>query len=659
MGYSNERKTPSSIKNVIVYLSGAQITREATVTLQPGINEIVFTELSPLINENSIQVSGLKTASILSVTFSTNYMEKKEATGKVASLESIYKKTEREIAIVRSTIKSLEEEQILLQSNKSIHNNQQGITVAAISAYAKHYRERMAAIHTELYDLNTNARELNEKLSDLRKELNKVQNQTKEQRGEIKLKLDTPTATTVNLQLNYLVSGAGWFPVYDLKASSTTTPLSLVYKAHIYQQTGIDWDQVAITLSTADPTENNTRPELTPLYLDFINPNAPRPVTKNTQTTSYKYNPMVRSVSGQVVDESGAPLPGVNVLIDGTRIGTTTDFDGNYRLSISEGRELSFSYLGFKTTQLPIYASQMNVKLEEDSQRLEEVVVMGYAKDLSGSTPGLKIKQQNMVAEAKPIYIVDGVPMDDISHLNQEEIQSLETLKGSNATSLYGTRASNGAIVITTRKMLAVESLTNKEFRILKKYSIPSITDVTVLEINNFTIQATYEYVSVPVLNRSVFLTAKVMDWEQYDLLPGEANIYFEGSHSGKTFIDPYSIEEALVVSLGADPAIVVERKQINSFKGKNFTGNTRILDKNYEITLKNNKNNDISITLLDRIPISQNKEIKVEDALYPEGDHDSKTGIVTWKVHLASKQSATKKVSYTVKYPKGRNVNL
>lgn len=110
VGYSNERKTPSSIKNVIVYLSGAQITREATVTLQPGINEIVFTELSPLINENSIQVSGLKTASILSVTFSTNYMEKKEATGKVASLESIYKKTEREIAIVRSTIKSLEEE---------------------------------------------------------------------------------------------------------------------------------------------------------------------------------------------------------------------------------------------------------------------------------------------------------------------------------------------------------------------------------------------------------------------------------------------------------------------------------------------------------------------------------------------------------------------
>lgn len=76
VGYSNERKTPSSIKNVIVYLSGAQITREATVTLQPGINEIVFTELSPLINENSIQVSGLKTASILSVTFSTNYMEK-------------------------------------------------------------------------------------------------------------------------------------------------------------------------------------------------------------------------------------------------------------------------------------------------------------------------------------------------------------------------------------------------------------------------------------------------------------------------------------------------------------------------------------------------------------------------------------------------------
>lgn len=67
---------------------------------------------------------------------------------------------------------------------------------------------------------------------------------------------------------------------------------------------------------------------------------------------------MVRSVSGQVVDESGAPLPGVNVLIDGTRIGTTTDFDGNYRLSISEGRELSFSYLGLKLPSFLFYASR-------------------------------------------------------------------------------------------------------------------------------------------------------------------------------------------------------------------------------------------------------------------------------------------------------------
>jgi hypothetical protein len=114
-----------------------------------------------------------------------------------------------------------------------------------------------------------------------------------------------------------------------------------------------------------------------------------------------------------------------------------------------------------------------------------------------------------------------------------------------------------------------------------------------------------------------------------------------------------------MVISLGVDPNVVVERKQINAMKDKSFLGSTRIINKKYEITIRNNKNTSVEVQLYDRIPIAQNKEIKVENAKYDDGKIEKEDGIINWKLALEPKKSIKKTIEYEVKYPKNKRINL
>ncbi|WNH10954.1 DUF4139 domain-containing protein [Thalassobellus suaedae] len=136
-------------------------------------------------------------------------------------------------------------------------------------------------------------------------------------------------------------------------------------------------------------------------------------------------------------------------------------------------------------------------------------------------------------------------------------------------------------------------------------------------------------------------------------------NIYFEGSYSGKTNINPQATTDSLTISLGVDPNVVVKRNTINNFKKNNFTGSNKIVNKTYEIELKNNKQSSISLILVDRVPVSQDKDIKVDDVETGTAEYDSKKGLLEWKLNLKPNESNTFKISYTLKYPKYKRVNL
>ncbi|WP_074406327.1 MULTISPECIES: mucoidy inhibitor MuiA family protein [Aquimarina] len=602
-----EKKTKTTIEEVTVYLEGAQIKRIASVNLTSGINEITLSDLSPNIEENSIQISGLKNTSILAINFAINYLEKKKDSEELASLKKQLKSILQQKNNFNNNVSGLQQEQKLLNNNQRIGSDETPISLEKVKEISAYYRERSTAIENEIYSLTQKVNDLNNQIKNLKNEINKLEGHTKEERGEIKLKLDSPIASNLILEIRYNVANAGWFPLYDIKSNSTESPLNITYKANVYQQTGTDWKNANIILSTGDPNTNNLKPDLNPKYLNFTYRGYRKDNTVNKY--SYKYNPTIRRVSGIITDEQGMPLPGANVVEKGTTNGIQTGFDGRYTINIQGGRELFFSYLGFNNKTIPIHSSSIDVKLDESLESLEEVVV---TSKLRGKIRGLSSTERK---EEKKEY-------------NQ---------------------------IVETKE----SGITSTRFKIKKKYTINSNADITVIAIDKFDMKADYQYYTAPELNENVFLTAKLGNWEQFNLLAGEANIYFEGSFAGKTNIDPLATTDSLTISLGVDPNIVVKRELLDNFKSKSFTGNNRIINRGYKISIKNNKQNKIFITLEDRMPVSQNKEIKLDNINSGNAKYDTKTGIMTWKLDISSNQKVEKQFSYQVKYPKNKQITL
>lgn len=680
--------TPTTISDVTVYLSGAQVTRTATIKLPVGTTEFTFDKLSPYIQEASIQVSGLKSASILSINFGINYLSKQNQTESVEAFQDQIKSFLDKIQMEDDLIAGFNEELSVIQSNRHLGNDSQVVNLEKLKQFTDYYRTRITEIKSSIYASEKKKHSFQKEISDIQKQLAELNVNDKVQTGEIKIKLNASTATTLDIIIKYNVINAGWFPIYDLKADKINAPLQLAYKAHVYQSTGKKWENVKLTLSTSDPNTNNLKPEVNTKHLNFISHNT---YYNNNATKSYnyKYNPMVQTVSGIVTANDGSPLPGVNVIEKGTTNGVQTDFDGNYTLKISTGNELVYSFIGMKSESLPIHSSIMNVSLDEDVAMLDEVVVMAYGSQkrtamtssvtevksesidrlLQGKVAGVQIRgMANIKSKDNPLYVVDGNILNgyEVGNLNPDDIMSVDILKDATSAALYGNRANNGVVVITTKKGeytskgdVIEQGITNTRFEIKKPYTIPSDGDVTVIEIENYSVPATYAYFAAPVLNENVFLTAKIGNWEQYNLLPAEANVYFEGSYSGKTNINPMATTDSLTVSLGVDPNVVIKRTELNDFKKNQYIGSNKIINKKYELELKNNKQTNIDLVLFDRIPISQNRDIKVEDIETGNANYDSEKGIMEWKVNLKPNDKSTYSFSYSIKYPKYKRVNL
>lgn len=205
-----------------------------------------------------------------------------------------------------------------------------------------------------------------------------------------------------------------------------------------------------------------------------------------------------KTVTGVVVDAAGVPVIGANVIVKGTTVGTITDFDGNYSLEVPENAVLQISYIGYLTEEVTVgNKSSINVTLKEDSQALDELVVVGYGtmrkSDVTGSIATAKgeelVKQQSFSAldnlrgkvsgvnifsnssqpgaynnrviirgmatinsSSDPLYVVDGVVMENFALVNPNDIESMEVLKDASAAAIYGARGANGVIMVTTKR---------------------------------------------------------------------------------------------------------------------------------------------------------------------------------------------------------------
>ncbi len=201
-------------------------------------------------------------------------------------------------------------------------------------------------------------------------------------------------------------------------------------------------------------------------------------------------------VTGTVTDKSGEPLIGVNVFEAGTTNGCITDIEGKYSLNVERGRTLIFSFIGYTKQEVKVTQRIMNVTMSEDNELLDEVVVIGYGsmtrKDVTSSittvkadelnkgvfsdaasmlqgkvagltvttsgdpngTPSITLRGASSLRSGamSPYYVIDGIPGVDISMVSPDDIESIDVLRDATATAIYGSKAANGVIIVTTKK---------------------------------------------------------------------------------------------------------------------------------------------------------------------------------------------------------------
>jgi uncharacterized protein (TIGR02231 family) len=196
------------------------------------------------------------------------------------------------------------------------------------------------------------------------------------------------------------------------------------------------------------------------------------------------------------------------------------------------------------------------------------------------------------------------------------------------------------------------------EYAIKVKQDIPADGKEHIVPIQNIELAASYSYHTVPKLDQHAYLLARIGNYNQYNLLPGQANIFFEGMYIGKTSLNPQSSNDSLIVSMGRDDRIHVERNILKDMTSQKVIGTSKKELKAYEIIVRNNKNQAVNLEILDQVPLSRNKEIEVEVVEIGEATYSPDYGKVMWKTDLNPGETKKIRLIYSVKYPKDRQLS-
>jgi uncharacterized protein (TIGR02231 family) len=201
------------------------------------------------------------------------------------------------------------------------------------------------------------------------------------------------------------------------------------------------------------------------------------------------------------------------------------------------------------------------------------------------------------------------------------------------------------------------ENQTNVEFKIDMPYSIASDNKNNVVAMTAYEVPASYEYYCVPKIDKDAFLLAHVTGWEEYKLLEGEANIFFEDTYIGKSVLDVRFLKDTLTVSLGRDKGVLVSREKIKEMTSKKLLGTKKEETMAWRISVKNNKSQDIKMILYDQVPVPTLSEIELDVKETTRGRWNQENGEIRWEMELDAKANRDLVLRYSVRYPRNQNL--
>lgn len=513
-----EKYVPVTASQVTVFRQGAQLYGEVPLSLQPGTLDIVAGGLSPYIDPNSIQVRGEGDFMIMGVNHRNNYLENPSEAAEIKSLRDKIEALAIKIEDEKTAIDVLTEKELFLKANYDVVTNKSTITPEQLKALLDIYTSNTEAVKTAALKKSRTIKEYEKEKKELENQLASTTDRSKLPTGEIVITVTNTKSAAGRLKISYVVMNAGWYPSYDIRVDDISSPASIIYRANIWQNSGIDWKDIKVSLSNASPMTAGALPVLNPWFIDF-------------------YQPM----------------------------------------------------------------------------RLNETVVVGYGK-----------KSQPSAREAKA---------EDAMMMEAEESAPLP--------------------------VTVSESNISFSFDVNVPQTIISDGKPEVVELQRLSVPASYSYAATPKLSSSAFLMGYITDWEKYNLLPGQSNVYFSNTFTGKGYINTAELTDTLSVSLGADNNITVKRDKRTDFSSHKFIGANRVETLSFLISVRNNKSQPVTMKLRDQVPLSQNSDITVEASELTGGKLNPVTGEVVWDLKVDPRSTKEIILTYNVKYPKNRKVIL
>lgn len=521
---------PAKLQKVTVYLQGAHLHYSENVSLTSGITEVTFENISPYIQAQSLQASS-SAGLVMDIRHNIKYREKPAVSNKyqkeiqqvLDSLEDLYyiiKENE-------NSVQTLEKEKSVLLSNRLMSGSSQHDSLPLLRQSLDFLRERLNNILKEELKLEKQ-RKAHDKLKTAltTRYNNLILLQNGEDPGnrevaqpvhQVILSLYSETPATAKVSFHYLVQTASWVPHYEMMTSSSEKKMDLNYFAYVSQNSGLDWKGVPLTLSTSNPGEGHTKPDLSPWYLSYV---------------------QYREKMLKQMDNSKMPL-----------------------------RQETLDYEGEKPAQ-------------------------------SGAT-----------------YDIDDYVM-------------------------------------------VHENLIRVEYEIKVKYDITSDAKQHKVLINKKDVPISLIFSAVPKLTNDAFLMAAVSGWEEMNLIPGAARLYFDGSYVGETFLNAETTSDTMHLNLGRDKQISMTRKKIKEKHDTKFIGDQKVETRTIELVVRNTKSLDIEMILEDQIPVVMGaQDIKVTLVSSDGAELEQHTGKLTWKLKLKPKESKKLVFTYEVRYPQDKTV--
>lgn len=299
----------SSIEEVIVFQQGAQVVRDAEIQLSPGSHSILFDHLTQDMDPSSIYLEGKGDFTILSISPANNYLREEVKSAEIIRLEEKQKALQRQLDEIQAEEEALQAEKQMITANQKI-GGESGISVQQLQQAAAFFNKRIKEINLALIQGRTNREEVDKEKQRIDRQLNEEKRAFRQKTAQVKVELDVNRATKASFRLTYMVRNAGWYTEYDARVTDLNSPLQLIQKANITQQTGEDWTDIKLILSTAIPSSGGQIPGLPPLHVDFA-----VPITYRRKDMRYNVvaAPAAKEESMDIAEDAEATFPSYNV----------------------------------------------------------------------------------------------------------------------------------------------------------------------------------------------------------------------------------------------------------------------------------------------------------------------------------------------------------